>query len=207
MHDAEYGTRRACWTADSRATVPVLSLSWKNESWMCLPRRSRVAGAATRAAGLEMKQLPLRGPWVRRILVRHHASGSAFSRSRPATGMAFPSVSWRHTEPLGAVVPARSWDSAAIPPMRRHRSISAICFELTAGTLKRKLLSVLRHAQIRRSRRLGTTFPTYWTSRAGQKPRSIVCAVRLRAAPDYADAMLSGPSLKFCEMQMHLSAS
>jgi hypothetical protein len=41
-------------------------------------------------------------PWVRPILLRHHASGSAFSRSRPATGMAFPSVSWRHSEPLGS---------------------------------------------------------------------------------------------------------
>src|SRR5712672_2551792 len=37
-------------------------------------------------------------------LVRHYASGSAFSRSRRATGTAFPSVSWRHTEPPGAVV-------------------------------------------------------------------------------------------------------
>jgi len=43
-------------------------------------------------------------PWVRQILVRHHASGSVFSRSRRGSGMAFPSVSWRHTEPLGAVV-------------------------------------------------------------------------------------------------------
>jgi hypothetical protein len=39
-----------------------------------------------------------------RILVRHHASGSAFSRSRRVTGMTFPSVSWRHTELPGAVV-------------------------------------------------------------------------------------------------------
>src|SRR2546430_13119360 len=45
MHDAEYGTRRACWTANSRAAFPVLSLSWKNGSGMCLPRRSRVAAA------------------------------------------------------------------------------------------------------------------------------------------------------------------
>jgi hypothetical protein len=34
----------------------------------------------------------------------HHASGSAVRRSRRATGMAFPSVSWRHSEPPGAVV-------------------------------------------------------------------------------------------------------
>jgi len=36
----------------------------------------------------------------------------------------------------------------------------------------------LRPAQTRFSRKLGTIFPTCWTSRAGQKPRSIVCAVR-----------------------------
>ena len=61
---------------------------------------------------------------------------------------------------------------------RRHRSTSAICFERTAGRLKRKRRYALRRALIRRSRRLGTTFPTCWTSRAGQKPQSIVCAVR-----------------------------
>ncbi len=43
-------------------------------------------------------------PRVRQILVRHHASGSAVSRLQRVTGMAFPSVSWRHSEALGAVV-------------------------------------------------------------------------------------------------------
>jgi hypothetical protein len=33
----------------------------------------------------------------------HCASGSAVSWSRRVTGMAFPSVFWRHTEPPGAV--------------------------------------------------------------------------------------------------------
>jgi hypothetical protein len=42
--------------------------------------------------------------WGRQNPLPHHASGSAVSRSRPATGMALPSVSWRRTEPLGAVV-------------------------------------------------------------------------------------------------------
>jgi hypothetical protein len=45
-------------------------------------------------------------PWVRLIPGRHRASGSAFSQSRQATGMAFPTVSWRHTELLGAGVAA-----------------------------------------------------------------------------------------------------
>src|SRR5262249_23249419 len=62
--------------------------------------------------------------------------------------------------------------------MRLHRSISEICFGLTVGTLKRKRRSALRPALTRCSRKLGTIFPTCWTSRAGQKPQSIVCAVR-----------------------------
>src|SRR5262245_31927909 len=62
--------------------------------------------------------------------------------------------------------------------MRRHHSISAISSGLTVGTLKRKRRSALRPAQTRFSRKLGTIFPTCWTSRAGQKPQSIVCAVR-----------------------------
>src|SRR6516164_8993410 len=124
--------------------------------------------------------------------------------------------------------------------MRRHHSISAICSGLTVGTLKRKRRSALRRAQTRFSRKLGTIFPTCWTSRAGQKPQSIVCAVRSEP-PDYVDAMFNlalllqrgnkhaeaaeywrrylakdgksewaaraRRSLKFCEMQMHLSAS
>ena len=35
-------------------------------------------------------------------------------------------------------------------------------------------------ALIRPSRKLGTIFPTYWTSKVAQKPQSIVCAVRCR---------------------------
>jgi hypothetical protein len=42
----------------------------------------------------------------REILVRHRAFGSVFSPPRRVTGMAFPSVSRRHTEPLGAAVVA-----------------------------------------------------------------------------------------------------
>src|SRR5262249_28901270 len=62
--------------------------------------------------------------------------------------------------------------------MRRHRSISGICSGLTVGTLNRKRRSALRRALTRFSRKLGTIFPTCWTSRAGQKPQSIVCVVR-----------------------------
>src|SRR5262249_19386786 len=116
--------------------------------------------------------------------------------------------------------------------MRRHRSTSAICCERTAGRLKRKRRYALRRALIRCSRRLGTTFPTCWTSRAGRKPQSSV------AAPAYTDAMFNlalllqrgnkhaeaaeywrhylandaesewaaraRRSLKFCEMQVHI---
>ena len=45
-------------------------------------------------------------PWARLIRAHHRASGSAFSRSRQATGMAFPTVSWRHTEVLVAAAAA-----------------------------------------------------------------------------------------------------
>src|SRR5262245_23598738 len=77
--------------------------------------------------------------------------------------------------------------------MRRHRSISEICSSAigtsSAWSTKscagrsRPICRSSNHRSsswplIRFSRKFGTIFPTCWTSRAGQKPQSIVCAVR-----------------------------
>ena len=63
------------------------------------------------------------------------ASGSAFSRSRPATGKAFPSVSWRHSEPPGAVVLALgvgAWGRASADLVQRR--VDLIVQDSTVGT-------------------------------------------------------------------------
>src|SRR6266568_4038043 len=64
--------------------------------------------------------------------------------------------------------------------MRRRRSTLGTCFGLLAARLKPKRRCVRPRALIRRSRKLGTIFPTYWTSKVAQKPQSIVCGARSR---------------------------
>src|SRR6516164_10284922 len=64
--------------------------------------------------------------------------------------------------------------------MRRLRSTLGICFGLLAARLKPKRRCVRPRAPTRRSRKLGTIFPTYWTSKVAQKPQSIVCGARSR---------------------------
>jgi len=68
------------------------------------------------------------------------------------------------------------WIGKAVPDSL-NRTYPAEQIAARAG-LRRKLLYAQRPALIRPLRKLGTIFPTCWTSRAGQKPRSIVCARR-----------------------------
>jgi hypothetical protein len=55
-------------------------------------------------SGANNPQMDVRPPLVHQTLALHRASGIAFSRSRQATDMAFPTSSWRHTEPPRVVV-------------------------------------------------------------------------------------------------------
>jgi hypothetical protein len=78
--------------ASGGATAPLEPVKALENVWMLVGGNSRsIIGDRNDA-------------WARRTLVRHHASGSAVSRSPRVTGTAFPSVSWRHSEPAGAVV-------------------------------------------------------------------------------------------------------
>jgi hypothetical protein len=61
-----------------------------------------------------------------------------------------------------------------------EQSIERASFGLLAARLKPKRRCVRPRALIRRSRKLGTIFPTYWTSKVAQKPQSIVCGARSR---------------------------
>src|SRR5262249_2799104 len=125
--------------------------------------------------------------------------------------------------------------------MRRRRPTLGTCFGLLAARLKPKRRCVRPRALIRRSRKLGTIFPTCWTSKVAQKQQSIACDARSRLHRTNADAVFNlalllhrgsrhkelaefwrqylandalsewaaraRRSLKFCEMQIHLSAS
>src|SRR5262245_7392590 len=53
-------------------------------------------------------------------------------------------------------------------------------FWATTARLKPKRRCVRPRALIRRSRKLGTIFPTCWTRKVAQKPQSIVCGARSR---------------------------
>ena len=130
-------------------------------------------------------------------------------------------------------VPAQN----ALPPMWRHRSISEICSGLTVGTLKRKRRSALRRAQTRFSYNLSDLLDKEGRSEAAINClRSALraapdyadamfnLALLLQRGSKHAEAAeywrrylakdgksewaaRARRSLKFCEMQMHLSAS